>query len=158
MLTSKLEAMQARIRERWYPDFGWVSNVAAPWSEPTTPLSRATVALISTCGLYEANDQLPFDATHDLGDPPFRSISLATRPNRLQIAHMHYGHIEVERGTAVALPAAIFRGWPIRATWGICTARPAVSWVICPRPTGWSARQHRKSPAGSRQITHTPPS
>ena len=50
MLTTKLGAAQARIRERWYPGFAWVVNDSTPWTPLAKPLSEATVALLSTCG------------------------------------------------------------------------------------------------------------
>jgi hypothetical protein len=109
LLTSKLEASQARIRERWYNHFTWLINDGAPWAELAVPLPEATVALISTCGLYDAHTQLPFDATNDLGDPSFRGIHIDTPPEHLRIAHTHYNHEQVENDIAVALPMAHFQ-------------------------------------------------
>lgn len=104
MLTSKLEAAQARIRERWYPGFAWVVNDTVPWTALTKPLSEATVALLSTCGLYQADTQVPFQAGNDLGDPSFREIHVDTPPERLRIAHAHYDHQHVAADHEVSLP------------------------------------------------------
>ncbi len=109
MLTSKLEASQARIRERWYPHFAWLINHETPWAAPSRPLGESTVALVSTCGLYCLDTQLPFDAWNDAGDPSFREIHIDTPVDRLRIAHSHYDHAQVAADINVALPAAHFR-------------------------------------------------
>jgi D-proline reductase (dithiol) PrdB len=109
VLTSKLEAAQARIRERWYPHFAWLINHEIPWTKPMKPLPEATVALISTCGLYCADSHLPFDAWNDLGDPSFREIHVDFPADRLAIAHTHYDHQQISADTNVALPVTHFR-------------------------------------------------
>lgn len=109
MLTSKLEAAQARIRERSYPHFAWLINKEIPWTALTRPLHDATVALVSTCGLFCLDSQLPFDAWNDAGDPSFREIHLDTPVDRLAIAHSHYDHEQVAADLNVALPVARFR-------------------------------------------------
>ncbi len=109
MLTSKLEALQARIRERRYPHFSWLINRETPWTAPSRPLNESTVALISTCGLYCLDTQLPFDAWNDTGDPSFREIHIDTPVDRLRIAHSHYDHQQVAADINVALPVAHFR-------------------------------------------------
>ena len=104
MLTAKLEAFQERIRERWYPHFTWLVNTEIPWTALPRPLSDSTVALVSTCGLYCLDSQLPFDAWNDAGDPSFREIHADTPADRLRISHSHYEHAQVgcgpERSTA----------------------------------------------------------
>ncbi len=104
MLTSKLEAAQARIRQQLYPGFAWIQNQDAPWTPFAKPLHEATVALISTCGLYRQDTQTPFDAWNDLGDPSFREIHVDTPADRLTIAHTHYNHQYVAADSNVALP------------------------------------------------------
>jgi D-proline reductase (dithiol) PrdB len=108
MLTSKLEAAQARIREHWHPGFNWVVNDSTPWSPLTKPLSEATVALVSTCGLYRGDVHVPFAAWHDLGDPSYRVIRDDTPPERLRIAHAHYDHHHVAADHEVAFPVIHF--------------------------------------------------
>jgi hypothetical protein len=109
VLTSKLEAAQTRIRERWYPHFTWLINRDTPWTAMTRELRASTVALVSTCGLYCRDTQLPFDAWNDAGDPSFREIHLDTPVDRLGIAHTHYDHQQVAADVNVALPVAHFR-------------------------------------------------
>lgn len=110
MLTSQLEAAQKAIRKRLDPNFAWVVNESAPWTTLTKPLSESTVALVTMCGLYRADTQLPFDAWNNLGDPSFREIHLDTRADRLRIAHTHYDHTHLAADLNVALPLEHFRG------------------------------------------------
>jgi hypothetical protein len=109
VLTAKLEAAQTRIRERWYPHFSWLVNTEVPWTPATRPLSQATVALVSTCGLYCLDSQLPFDAWNDAGDPSFREIHVDTPADRLRVSHSHYDHAQVGADLNVALPISHFR-------------------------------------------------
>ena len=109
MLTGKLEAAQTRIRERWYPHFAWLINREIPWTPPKRPLSESTVALLSTCGLYCLDSQLPFDASNDAGDPSFRAIHLDTPLDRVRVSHAHYDHAQVAADLNVALPVAHFQ-------------------------------------------------
>lgn len=109
MLTSKLQAAQTRLRERWYAHFEWLIHSSAPWAPFEKPLEQANVALVSTCGLYAADTQLPFDAYNTLGDPSFREIHIDTPADRLRIAHTHYDHAHVARDVNVALPVVHFR-------------------------------------------------
>jgi len=109
MLSSKLEAAQTRIRQRWYPCFSWVVNDTTPWTPFAKPLSQATVALLSTCGVYQLDAHAPFDAWNDMGDPSFRAIHVDTPANRLRIAHSHYDHKHVAADINVALPVQHFQ-------------------------------------------------
>ena len=108
MLTGKLIAVQKSVQQRWDPHFEWLCNETVPWTPLTKPLAQSTVALVTTCGLYRADVQLPFAAWHDLGDASFREIHIDTPPDRLQIAHTHYTHGHLTADLGVALPIAHF--------------------------------------------------
>jgi D-proline reductase (dithiol) PrdB len=108
MLTGKLESAQKNIQRRWDPYFAWVCNESAPWAPMAKPLDQATVALVTTCGLYRADTQLPFDAWHDLGDPSFREIHIDTPADRLRISHTHFNHAHLSADINVALPITHF--------------------------------------------------
>lgn len=105
-LTSKLESVQKSVQRRWDPHFAWIINENAPWTPITKPLAESTLALLTTCGFYRVDVQLPFDAWNDLGDPTFREIRIDTPPDRLRIAHTHYNHQHVAADVNVALPIA----------------------------------------------------
>lgn len=109
MLSSKLEAAQTRIRQRWHPGFSWVENDATPWALLAKPLSQATLALLSTCGVYRLDTQAPFDAWNNLGDASFRAIHVDTPADRLRIAHSHYDHKHVSADVNVTLPVQHFQ-------------------------------------------------
>jgi D-proline reductase (dithiol) PrdB len=109
VLTSKLEAFQARMRDRTYPHFAWLINHEIPWTAPTRSLRESSVALLSTCGLYCQDSQVPFDTWNDLGDPSFREIHVDIPADRLSIAHSHYDRAQVGADLNVALPLAHFR-------------------------------------------------
>lgn len=109
MLSSKLEAVQTRFRQRWYPHFSWVINETTPWAPLAKPLAEATVALLSTCGVYRCDTQTPFDAWNSLGDPSFREIHIDTPADRLRIAHSHYEHKHVAADFNIALPIQHFQ-------------------------------------------------
>ncbi|MGQ9491828.1 MAG: glycine/sarcosine/betaine reductase selenoprotein B family protein [Anaerolineae bacterium] len=109
MLSSKLQAAQERFRQRIYPHFAWVINETAPWTPVTKPLAQSCIALLSTCGLYRADTQLPFDAWNVLGDPSFREIHVDTPADRLCIAHTHYDHKPGAADVEVSLPIKHFR-------------------------------------------------
>jgi len=86
MLTSKLRAAQTALRRRADPHFTWVINASTPWTVPAKPLAESTIALLTTCGLYRVDTQLPFDARNDLGDPSFREIHVGRLLNNLGTA------------------------------------------------------------------------
>lgn len=108
MLSSQLEGAQRSIRGRYDPAFAWVRNDTAPWTPLARPLAQSTIALVSTCGLYRMDTQVPFDAWNDLGDPSFREIHIDTPRDRLRIAHTHYEHAHLVADLDVALPIARF--------------------------------------------------
>jgi D-proline reductase (dithiol) PrdB len=108
-LPGPLEALQKRIRQRWYAGFAWVVHETAPWSPAPASLAGATIALVSTCGIYRLDHHVPFDAWHDLGDPSFREIHVDTPPERLRIAHSHYDSTQAAADLNVVLPIAHFR-------------------------------------------------
>ncbi len=108
MLTGKLEAAQRGIQRRYDPHFAWVIHDSAPWAPVIKPLAQSTVALVSTCGLYRLDTQLPYDAWNDLGDPSFREIHVDTPRDRLRIAHSHYDPAHLSADLNVALPVDHF--------------------------------------------------
>ena len=109
MLNKRLRVSQNAIRQRYAPHFAWVINEDVPWAPVRKSLSQSTVALVSTCGLYRSDTQLPFDAWNDLGDPSFREIHVDTPRDRLRITHTHYDHVYVAADINVALPIDHFQ-------------------------------------------------
>ena len=62
-----------------------------PWAPFTIPIGTATVALVSSAGVHQA-DQEPFAAADPTGDVTWRAVEAATPRDRLRIAHDHYDH------------------------------------------------------------------
>lgn len=65
-----------------------------PWTEPAKKVSECRVALISSGGLYQKDDQ-PFDLEREKreplwGDPSFREIPRGIAQEDIRAAHLHY--------------------------------------------------------------------
>lgn len=105
MLSDRLRASQDMVRRDLDPNFSWVVNETIPWTLPSKPISRSLVALVTSCGIYRVDTQLPFDAWNHLGDPSFREIHIDTPVERLRISHAHYNHDNIMADINVALPA-----------------------------------------------------
>jgi len=56
------------------------------------PLSEATIAVITSGGLYVQGEQEPFRAEDVYGDPSIRLFSIDTPYARFGLAHEHYDH------------------------------------------------------------------
>jgi D-proline reductase (dithiol) PrdB len=78
-------------------------NRAVAFCRPRSPLSALRVALISSGGVYCADD-LPFDMTSHAGDDSFRWIPAATESQRLRFAHDHYDHTDADQDPNCVLP------------------------------------------------------
>ena len=79
-----------------------------PFTALSKPLSRCTVALISTAGIAR-NDDLPFDQEGERrnpwwGDPSVRSIPLGTTERDVKLYHMHIDPRFGEADLDVVLP------------------------------------------------------
>ncbi len=56
------------------------------------PLREATIAAITSAGIYVEGEQARFDAAHPLGDTSLRLVPAETPYERLSLAHDHYDH------------------------------------------------------------------
>jgi D-proline reductase (dithiol) PrdB len=63
-----------------------------PFVPPGKPLSEATIAVLTSGGLYLEGEQEPFAAADVYGDPSIRLLPIDTPYERLRIAHDHYDH------------------------------------------------------------------
>lgn len=88
------------LLERWEAELGrheriwasgqqrvWLGFDTAPWAPLAKPIREATVALLTTGGLY-LEGQPPFDAAN--GDWSFREIPRDAPRGRMRISHEHY--------------------------------------------------------------------
>ncbi len=100
------------LRADWktaFADYPHVVYEDAPWSTLGKPLSECRVALVSTAGMYIADEQEPFDAANIEGDWSHREIPADLPAERLSIAHEHYNHRYVEVDQNCVYPAERLR-------------------------------------------------
>ncbi|OGP49974.1 MAG: hypothetical protein A2Y79_14775 [Deltaproteobacteria bacterium RBG_13_43_22] len=73
-----------------FPPYRWSVFDSSPWAFFKKPLQEATLALISSAGIFR-EDQEPFDpwAVNDLS---FREIPKDTSLNRLKLHHNYFDH------------------------------------------------------------------
>jgi hypothetical protein len=72
----------------------------------TKALSDATLAIITSGGLYVEGEQMPFDAANVYGDPSIRLFPVDIPHERLRIAHDHYDHTVPLQDPRTINPAA----------------------------------------------------
>jgi D-proline reductase (dithiol) PrdB len=79
------------------------------WAPMETRLADATVALLSSAGLYVEGDQEPFDLDRERaepawGDPSWRAIPRDTPQGGLGMAHLHVNPTDTLADHDVSLP------------------------------------------------------
>ncbi len=82
--------------KNWKEAFARYTYLEIPELPPFTPfkktLREATIAVITSGGLYIEGEQRPFDAGDVYGDPSIRLFSIDTPNERFGLAHDHYDH------------------------------------------------------------------
>lgn len=86
---------------------------AAVWAPLPGPVEQATVALITSAGLYLAGEQQPFDLERERaeplwGDPTYRVIPTGVRQEQIAAAHLHLNTRDFGIDFNVALPIRAF--------------------------------------------------
>ena len=79
------------------------------WAPFEPRLADARIALLTSGGLYVADEQEPFDLDRERdeptwGDPTWRSIAHDTPRDRLGMAHLHVNNDDVLADPNIALP------------------------------------------------------
>jgi D-proline reductase (dithiol) PrdB len=79
------------------------------WAPFAGRLADATVALLSSAGLYRRDSQEPFDGERERreptwGDPTWRVIPRETPPGELAMMHLHLNDADVLADPEIALP------------------------------------------------------
>ncbi len=80
-----------------------------PFARPAVPLGEATVALVTTGGLYIRGEQEPFDLDRERrepawGDPSFRALPRDLRQDQVAVAHLHYNNTDVSTDVNCVFP------------------------------------------------------
>ncbi len=83
------------------------------WAPLSVPVEEATVALLTSAGLYLADRQEPFDVERERneptwGDPTYRVIPGTARPGDLAATHLHLNTRDLVDDFNVALPIEPF--------------------------------------------------
>ncbi len=79
------------------------------WTGMTTPLSEATIALLTTAGLYLPASQESYDLDRERreptwGDPTYRVIPRGARQAEMAFAHLHINTRDHYQDFNIALP------------------------------------------------------
>ncbi|HEX2851035.1 MAG TPA: glycine/sarcosine/betaine reductase selenoprotein B family protein [Acidimicrobiales bacterium] len=79
------------------------------WAPFEPRLAEATIALLSSAGLYVKGEQPPFDLDRERaeptwGDPTHRVIPDGTAPSALGMCHLHVNNTDVLADPEIALP------------------------------------------------------
>ncbi len=85
----------------------------AVWSPLAVPVEEATVALLTSAGLYLDHSQPPFDVERERqdpqwGDPTYRVIPRDTAQQQIGAAHLHINTRDLLIDFNVALPIRAF--------------------------------------------------
>jgi D-proline reductase (dithiol) PrdB len=85
-----LAGLNAMYQSQGFPPYRWSVFDSSPWVSFEKPLEEATLALISSAGIFR-QDQEPFDpwAVNDLS---FREIPKDTPLDRLKLHHNYFDH------------------------------------------------------------------
>lgn len=118
MISERLEKSQKLVRDQFDPYFSWIENKDLQWPPYPKKLSESKVALVTSCGIYRQDTQLPFNAWNHYGDPSFREIHKDTPHDRLQIAHSHYDHKYAKSDLNCILPIDHFISFEKEGTIG----------------------------------------
>ncbi len=85
-----VSGLNAMYQSQGFPPYRWSVFDSSPWTSFKKPLREATLALISSAGIFR-EDQEPFDpwAVNDLS---FREIPKNTPITRLKLHHNYFDH------------------------------------------------------------------
>lgn len=76
---------------------------AIPWATLSKPLSKCTVALVTTGGVHLKGQPI-FDMHDPDGDPSFRIIEKGVPMDQLMITHDYYDHADADRDLNIVMP------------------------------------------------------
>lgn len=83
---------QAGKMDRIRDTYPFVVSTDIPWTPFEGKISKKTVALITSGGLYLKDSHAPFETGIIHGDPSFRELPPTVRQEDIGIAHSHYDH------------------------------------------------------------------
>jgi D-proline reductase (dithiol) PrdB len=85
-----ISGLNTLYQSQGFPPYQWSSFDFSPWASFQKPLREATIALVSSAGVFH-EDQTPFNpwAVNDLS---FREIPKDTPMDRLKLHHNYFDH------------------------------------------------------------------
>jgi hypothetical protein len=83
--------------------YSYIKNHKSP-QNTGIDLSKSKLLLVSSSGAYLSNNDIPFDASNQLGDYSIRTFSVSTNFNNIGYAHDHYDTTAVKQDAQVLLP------------------------------------------------------
>ena len=97
----------------YYREMDLARREPIPWTAPSKPLAKSTVAALTTGGLHLKGDR-PFDAERERrepawGDPTYRVIPGDVRSGDVSVSHLHYDAADVLEDINVLLPVPLLR-------------------------------------------------
>lgn len=92
-----------QLTSRWLKRQNLETYGPPPWAPLRAPLSRCTVALVTTAGVHLKSDE-PFDMLDKDGDPTYRVIPQGTPREQLCITHDYYDHRDADKDLNIVLP------------------------------------------------------
>ena len=101
-----LDGISKRAMKRWA---GLPGETQIPWSPLARPLSKCTVALVSSAAIALKTDH-PFDAEIErqdpwFADPSYRVVPRTARTGDIRVCHLHINPGFAERDLNSVLPA-----------------------------------------------------
>lgn len=101
----------AFLPRAFVPMYDAIGEVPDPpvWALFDTPLADATVALLSSAGLYLPASQQPFDVERERqepawGDPTYRVIPAGVRQDEVDATHLHLNTADYLEDLDIVLP------------------------------------------------------
>lgn len=97
-----VSGLNAFYQSQGFPPYQWSVFESSPWAPLQKPLQEATIALISSAGIFH-EDQTPFDpwAVNDLS---FREIHKDTPLDRLKLHHNYFDHRDARKDLNCVFP------------------------------------------------------
>ena len=102
-----VSGLNAMYQSEGFPPYRWSVFDSSPWTPFEKPLKEATLALISSAGIFR-EDQAPFDpwAVNDLS---FREIPKEAPLARLKLHHNYFDHRDALKDLNCVFPLERFR-------------------------------------------------
>ena len=102
-----------RIIAFYYKNSAQQSNLPIPWNPIPKPVSDCRFGLVTSGGIYDKSQALPFDVEREKreptwGDPTYRKIPVDIDPGDVGVSHLHINTEEILSDINILLPVNRF--------------------------------------------------